>query len=161
MALNNRSRSVRWSLAAAGVVLALAGIYQTSALWRGWAGRSVYSITQVLDMPAWKRAAYFHGGEGFAEFIEFVRENTSPQARIILPPRYPERAESNVGLMQFYLFPRDIHNCGIDEVEACVRRIRGANSYILALADFPPRALASQTRRYIPFDEERGLFGPP
>jgi hypothetical protein len=63
--------------------------------------------------------------------------------------------------MQYFLFPRDIHNCGIGEVEACVRRIEGANTYILALDYFPPRELASQRRVLLPFKDQLGLFGPP
>ena len=159
--LRNRLRSWSLRLILSVLVVAVAVVYQAGALWRGWAGQAISEVREVLDLPAWKRAALFLGGPGFAGYIEFIRNNTSPQARIVLPPRSPPRAESNVGLMQFYLFPRDIQNCGVSEVEACVRRITGSNSYILALSDFPPRELALQTRKYIPFDDDRGLFGPP
>jgi hypothetical protein len=144
-----------------GLVIAIAVVYQLGVLWRGPAGQAIAAADRGLEGPAWKRAALYFAGEGFAEYIEFVREQTSPDSRIVLPPRIPERPESNVGLMQYYLFPRDIHNCGIGEVEECVKRIRGPNSYILALVDFPPRELALQTRRFIPFNKETGLFGPP
>ena len=51
--------------------------------------------------------------------MSFVRETTPDDARIILPPRLPRRTTAHVALMQYFLYPRDIHNCGLAEVEAC------------------------------------------
>lgn len=148
-------------LAAASLILAIAVLYQVQWLQSRWGGDAILRVVEELPTPAWRRAAEYLEGPRFGAYIEFVRANTPADARIVLPPRIPERAESNVGLMQFYLFPRDIHNCGVHEVEECVRRITGPASYILALEDFPPRELADMTRTYLPFDDEIGLYAPP
>lgn len=148
-------------LAGAGLILAIGLIFQAQWLQGRWGGEAVKWVVDDLQTPAWKRAAEYLEGPRFSEYVEFIRSNTPPEARIILPPRIPERAESNVGLMQFFLFPRDIHNCGINEVEDCVQRIGGPSTYIIALEDFPPRELAALNRRFIAFDAEIGLYGPP
>ena len=148
-------------LVVAGLILAAGVIYQAQWVQSRWGGEAILRVFDELQTPAWRRAADYLEGPRFGAYIEFIRANTAQDARIVLPPRLPERAESNVGLMQFFLFPRDIVNCGINEVEECVRRIRGSASYILALEDFPPRQLAEQTRVFIAFSDEIGLYGPP
>jgi hypothetical protein len=99
-------------------------------------------------------------GEEFAAYIDFLHREVPTQAKVILPPRLPVQAEAHVGLMQYYLFPRQIHNCGVDEVEACVRRSTGVATYLLVVKEFPPRALAEAAHQYVPFNEERGVYAP-
>ena len=143
------------------ILLSAAIAYNASVLISGWPGRIASEVSQSLSLPPWKRAAQNIAGDTFADYIEFVRQNSARDARIVLPPRIPVRPESNISLMQFFLFPRDIINCGLTEVEECVQRITGPNSYILGLGDFPPQELAARTRSYIPFDDQLGLYGPP
>ncbi len=149
------------TLAVVGLILVVALTFQARWLEGRWGGEAIGRVVDDLGTPAWKRAAEYLEGPRFGEYVEFVRSNTPPEARIVLPPRSPERAESNVGLMQFFLFPRDIHNCGVNEVEECVLRIGGPSTYIIALEDFPPRELAELNRRFIPFEDQVGLYGPP
>ena len=161
----NQSAEARFRLPLGSLVISLllAGsiVYQLSIVWDGYAKKWVPRVWSTMELPAWERAALYLGGPDFADYIGFIRQSTSPEARIILPPWEPATLYSNVGFMQYFLFPRDIHNCGIGEVEACVRRIEGANTYILALDYFPPRELASQRRVLLPFKDQLGLFGPP
>lgn len=119
--------------------------------------RSTWNMRQY---PAWERSATILGGRDFADYIKFVRDHTPADARIILPPRVPVRPVAHVGLMQYFLFPRDIHNCGIREVEACVRRVRGSNTYILAVDGFPPRDLAELSKYLIQYEDELGVYAP-
>ena len=110
--------------------------------------------------PAWERSATILGGRNFADYVKFVRDHTPADARIILPPRIPVRPVAHVGLMQYFLFPRDIHNCGIREVEACVRRVTGPNTYILAVDGFPPTDLAELSKYLIQYEDELGVYAP-
>jgi hypothetical protein len=93
--------------------------------------------------------------------LKFLRDTLPEDARLILPPRTFNTAYEHIGMMQYFLIPRDIHNCGRNEVKACVQRATGEKTYILAVYYFPPRDLARQTRRQIHYDENRGLFAPP
>ncbi len=117
-------------------------------------------VAQAWDLPVWRRTALFLNGEQFADYIGFLRDQVPDDARVILPPRLPLGNFSYVSYIQYYLFPRDIHNCGINEIEACVERVRGSNTFILAVDDFPPAALASQHKRLIPFNDHLGLYAP-
>ena len=118
-------------------------------------------VRKLWALPAWERTAVLLEGKDFLDYLRFLHEVIPEDARVILPPRRPPSVFSNIYYAQYFLFPRDLHNCGVNEVEACVRRATGPNTYILALDNFPPRDLASEHRIYIPFDEEIGVFAPP
>jgi hypothetical protein len=145
------------------LLLALAGIaalVQLGILARDYAVPSLASIWAMRGAPAWERAALFEEGEEFAGFVAFLRSVVPPDGRVILPPTRPERPVAHIGFMQYYLFPRDIHNCGYDEVDDCILRVVGRNTFILSLPDFPPRDLALQSKRFIPYSGDYGVFAP-
>ena len=106
-----------------------------------------------------RSATIFHGVE-FAEYIEFVREHVPENARVLLPPNKPVQPMANVGLMQFYLFPREIHNCGVNEIEACFQRLEDSDFFILTAWKFPPHGLASHHRQFIQHKGESGIYAP-
>jgi len=119
------------------------------------------SAWAIRDQPAWMRSATLLEGSDFAGYVAFLRQTIPEDARVLLPPRSVYSPMAHVGLMQYFLFPRDIHNCGVNEVEACILRVReSAGTYVLSLQRFPPRELASQTMRYVAFDDGRGVFVP-
>jgi len=125
-------------------------------------GRGMPIARRLWDLrfkADWERSALLQPGD-VAGFVGFLRQQVPEDGRLILPPNIPQRPFAHVGYMQYYLFPRDIQNCGHDEVEACVRRIGGAKTYIMALPDFPPRALASEKLRFIPYRDDMGVFAP-
>lgn len=141
------------------VLIALA--MQIGVSWDSYVHPRAALAWQLRSRPAWERTARILLGDDRADFLEFVRQTVPEDGRIILPPQTFGTAFEHIGMMQYFLIPRDIHNCGRNEIEACVRRATGENTYILAPDYFPPRELGSETRRYIAFDDERGVFAPP
>ena len=133
---------------------------QINALIRSGILHTARSAWNMRDYPAWERSATMLGGRDFAGYIRFLRDETPADARIILPPQIPVRPIAHVGLMQYFLFPRDIHNCGISEVEACVLRVSGPNTYILAVQGFPPKHLAELSKYIIQYEDELGVYAP-
>ena len=142
------------------ILVGLSGILQAWILARSYAVPLLRESMSMGDAPAWERAAILQEGEDFARFISFVRAHVPEGARVILPPRKPERPLAHIGFMQYFLFPRDIHNCGYDEVDDCILRVVGRNTFILGLPDFPPRDLAELSKRFISYRDDFGLFVP-
>ena len=143
------------------ILLVLSVIYQGFLAFERFLKPELQRTLRVWSLPAIERAALFLEGEDFLGYIRFLREHIPEDARVILPPHQPPSTFSNLYFAQYFLFPRDLHNCGSDEVEACIERVTGPNTYILALEHFPPRALAAMHKRYVPFNAEIGLFVPP
>jgi hypothetical protein len=142
------------------VVAGLAGLLQLLVVGGDYALPAISDSWVRREMPAWERAAIFEEGEDFAGLIAFLRTQIPEDGRLILPPSQPQRLLAHVGFMQYFLFPRDIHNCGVGEVEACILRVVGSKTYILALPDFPPRGLAERSKYYIPYSDDYGVFAP-
>ena len=144
---------------AAGTLLAVA--VQASVSWSTYLRPVGATVWRLRALPAWERTAIILHGEEIAGFLGFLRETVPEDARIILPPRMRGTLFEHIGMMQYFLGPRDIHNCGPNEIEACVQRATGENTYILAVDYFPPRDLASETRRLISYNDDWGVFAPP
>lgn len=142
------------------ILLVLSILYQGSLAFERFLKPELQRTLRVWSPPAVERAALFLEGEDFLGYIRFLREHIPEDARVILPPHQPPSTFSNLYFVQYFLFPRDLHNCGSDEVEACIERVTGSNTYVLALEQFPPRALASRHKLYVPFNSEIGLFVP-
>jgi hypothetical protein len=141
--------------------LFLAAVLQANVSWKTYLHPMGARVWHLRTLPAWQRTATILLGEDDAAFLKFLRDTLPEDARLILPPRTFNTAYEHIGMMQYFLIPRDIHNCGRNEVKACVQRATGEKTYILAVYYFPPRDLARQTRRQIHYDENRGLFAPP
>jgi hypothetical protein len=149
-----------WQSRAIQLVLFAAVSIQIASAGPGYIARWSRRVIDSRSLPAWERTALFLIGEDFADYVGFLREQIPEDGRVILPPHFSTDAESYVPMMQYFLFPRDIHNCGRDEVEECVQRVRGLNTFILAIEDFPPQDLAIEHKDYIPFADDRGLYVP-
>jgi hypothetical protein len=118
-------------------------------------------ILEMLGKPAWERAALILEDEKFAGHIKFLREVVPEDARVILPPVTLYTSYEHIGFMQYFLIPRDLHNCGHSETpEECVLRMDGASTYIVGLRKFPPREEALTLKKYIEYDGDLGVFAP-
>lgn len=96
----------------------------------------------------------------FAEFVLFLRVTIPSNAKVVLPPNFSGAPTDHVGFMQYFLFPREIINCGPDEVDECTLRVSGPHTYIIKVRDFPPSALAELSKIYIEFNAEYGVYVP-
>lgn len=143
------------------VLIAGAVVFQTRLIVRGRLRAAWRFWARSGSLPAWQRAAVALEGEEFGEYIRFVRERVPPDGRVMLPPHSFVGPQSHVGLMQYFLFPRDLHNCGRNEVEACIRRVsEDPDFYVLAVRGFPPRELAEEGKDFVTFDGAQGVFVP-
>jgi hypothetical protein len=142
------------------LVVAATGVFQAHIVVTGYAVPTLRRLWSMRDLSSWQRAALFEQGEEFAGFVAFLRSEIPEEARVILPPLLSPRAVAHTGLMQYYLFPRDIHNCGAEEVEACILRVTGRRTYILAVPEFPPRELAEKSKRFVSYRDGFGVFVP-
>jgi hypothetical protein len=142
------------------LVAGLSGLFQLYVVARGYAIPLLGVTWAMREDPAWERAAVLQEGQVFAGYIAFLRSHIPKEARVILPPTRPQRPLAHIGFMQYYLFPRDIHNCGYDEVDDCILRVVGRNTFILGLPDFPPRELAELSKQFVPYQDDYGVFIP-
>jgi hypothetical protein len=138
----------------------LAALAQTAVVLKDYAVPLLGDKKLRWQSPAWERAAVVQEGEDFAGYIAFLRSRIPEHARVILPPNDPPRSVAHMGFMQYYLFPRDIHNCGVNEIDDCILRVTGKNTYVVGLPDFPPRALAELSKHFIQYKDDLGVFAP-
>lgn len=142
------------------LVTTLTLAFQIVTLARSYILPTLRQIWELRDSPPWYRASVFEGGEDFAGYVSFLRTQIPEDSRVVLPPMLSHYRLDHVGLMQYFLFPREIHNCGRDEVAACTLRASGEKTYILALPDFPAHDLAERTKRLILYGDGLGVFVP-
>lgn len=121
----------------------------------------VLRVVQFQGLPAVERSARVAFGDRFSDFLAFVSENVPPEDRIVLPPLAVDAAFGDVGLMQYLLFPREIINCPAGpDLPACVRSLTGDETCILRVGEFPAPQDVPESKEYMPFDDERGLYCP-
>jgi hypothetical protein len=121
----------------------------------------VQRIWQARTGSAEWRSAAVHFGENYANYIEFVKTHTPIDSLVIIPKEEQVWNFGNVGLMQYYLYPRRIADCPIELLDDCILKLRGKDVYILApTLSFPPRAIADQVKHYLPFNQDSGLYVP-
>jgi hypothetical protein len=155
-----RRLRARWPELALVVVLASALVMQGWIVLDREVVPGLARFTRLRELPAWQRSAVGLNGEEFAAYLGFLRRTIPEDSKVIIPPRIPVSALSHVGLMQYYLFPRQIHNCGVNEVDACIERATGTSTYLLQVKEFPPADLASRNREFVRFNEDRGVYLP-
>jgi hypothetical protein len=117
-------------------------------------------LDSLRGQSALERSEKLAWGPQFAEYLVFLREKTAPDARLIIPPPNSEPPTNHVGFMQYFLMPREIHNCGPDEIPACLERTQGKDIFILKVKDFPPKEIAERTKRLVELNEDYGLYVP-
>ena len=134
--------------------------YQVLVSWTSYIRPTAIAVWNLRDEPAWARTGTILLGERITGHLGFLQDTVPEESRVILPPHSSGGIYEHIGLMQYFLIPRDIVNCGRNEVEACVRRVTGESTYILAAGNFPPHDLASQAKRYIEYDNDLGVYVP-
>ncbi len=157
----SRLSSRAWKSRFVIILLGISIVIQTITLAESYVLPTGKRVWDLRAQPALIRGGTLLEGRRFAEYLSFVRETVPEDGKVILPPHSSRGPLTNISLVQYFLFPRDIHNCGPNEVDECVLRMTGANSYFLALKNFPPRELAAQVKRLVPFDDDIGVYAPP
>ena len=118
-------------------------------------------IWEVRRLPALDRSAEIAFGSEFASFVAFLREVIPPEGRVVVPPMVQEPVYGSIGLMQYFLFPRDVVNCPSGpSLSACVRSMKGAMTYILAIGDFPRPEDVPEGKVLLPHSGNGGVYAP-
>ena len=147
------TRVTTWVLAAVVVIqLALLG-------WSQWPG--ALRVAQYQGLPATERSARIAFGDQFGDFIQFLSAEIPPNGRLVVPPMDMESILGDIGLMQYFLFPRQIVNCPSgDDMPACVQSMTGSNTHILRTGKFPPSDAVPPAKDYQPFSADWGIYSP-
>lgn len=141
-------------------VLIVAVVIQVHLLWDKVLSPLAIRVEKIRGYSALERSAILHIGDEFVPYLNFLRDTIPPGGRVILPPHSTRHSFTNFGFAAYFLMPRELLNCGNDEVEACILRMTGHNSYIPVLSDFPPSEIASQVKRFVPFQDDLGVWVP-
>lgn len=134
--------------------------YQAIVSWTSYIRPTATIVWSLRREPAWVRTGSILLGDRITGHLGFMRETVPEESRVILPPHSGGGVYEHIGLMQYFLGPRDIVNCGRNEVEACVLRVSGESTYILAAGNFPPHDVAEESKRYIEYDNDLGVYVP-
>ena len=142
------------------LVLVVGLAYQALGLYHGVSIKGLPDTIDRLNQPAWERGARSALGDTFADYVAFVRSMTPESSSIVLPPHTIIQPYAEVGLMQFYFYPRKVYNCGPNEAEACMYRARTKHTYVLAVPHFPPPEQALKYKTYVRFSDKLGIYVP-
>lgn len=144
------------------VVLVAAAAIATLVTVRDDALPTLRRVWRLRSEPAIERSALFGFGAEFADYARFIRDQVPEDATLAIPKEVQGGEWGHLGIVQYFMFPRRVVDCPAEEAEACVLRLTGESTYILAPnEEFPPRQAAERNRTYLAFDERRGLFVPP
>jgi hypothetical protein len=160
--MSNLRRGLHWVKEnISSLILVIAFVLQIFFLYRSYISDIALSIWQNKATTASFRSASVLFDNHYTEYIEFVIANVPEDGLVMIPKEERVWDFGNVGLMQSFLFPRQIVDCPIESLEGCILNLKGPNSYILAPdAIFPPRRYADQVKEFIPFKGDRGLYVP-
>lgn len=156
----NRGLGSTWPFHVAALVLIAASLLQWQTLARSLHRELQDARAVSVGASVQVRSGYLLFSPSFGDYVAFMRREIPESARVVLPPRDSMFPYTHVGLMQYFLFPREVVNCGVGEVEACLERVRGPGNYLVAVGRFPPQDQAQATKQFISFDDERGLYAP-
>jgi len=118
-------------------------------------------IQGVRQLPSLERSLTLSFGDDFAAYMGFLADVIPEEATVVLPPVEIDSTLGNVGLMQYFLYPRRITNCpGEMDFTDCAILYSGERTYLLAIADFPPEGTSETSRTFLQFDDRRGVYEP-
>lgn len=144
------------------LILAVLVVLVAAQLWLLWHGSNRRLLGRVREIPhaqPWRRSAELLEGQEFADFMGFLRQEIPEDKQVLLPPHLQEYGPFQyVTFMQYFLFPREILNCGVNEVETCIERVLPGEIYIVAIEGFPPGGLIGDRREFVEFSDEAGVF---
>ena len=150
-------RYVRWLIQALFLVVV---IVQSRNLVNDYVIRKSKIAWNLRGFSAIDKSAILSEGMEFAEYMSFLRDTVPENATVVMPPHQPVQPLSNLGFVHFFLMPRKIINCGSDEVVECVLRMTGEDYYIVTAWKFPPKDVAESVKKFIPFKDDLGVYGP-
>jgi hypothetical protein len=140
-------------LIALGIQLYLLSSSVVAPLWR--------DIRTVVALESGERSARLSFGDQFSDYIQFIVEVVPESGRVVLPPVTVDSTFGNMGIMQFFLFPRSIVNCpSIGVAEECLELYQGDETYFLSVDSFPENSQVGSTRKFLPFGTSLGIFLP-
>jgi hypothetical protein len=100
-------------------------------------------------------------GDDFAAYMGFLADIIPEEATVVLPPVEIDSTLGNVGLMQYFLYPRRITNCpGEMDFADCAILYSGERTYLLAIADFPSYSVEEANKVFVQFNDRRGVYAP-
>jgi len=141
--------------------LLLGGIVQAVTLARSYLAPLWQSISPAWGRPAIDRGAAIAFGGEVAAYLAFVRERVPEGSTVVIPPEDVDQVLGHVGLMSYFLGPRQVVDCPSGEpVEPCVRELRGKTTFILRVRDFPPPQAAASSKQLIAFTDSLGVYAP-
>jgi hypothetical protein len=118
-------------------------------------------VWEVRREPPLERSARLAFGDSFAGYIQFLREEVPEDARVVVPPKALVPAYGDIGLMQYFLAPRQIVDCPAGpDLPACVASMDGNKTYILSIPEFPPRESVPENKAYREHGQGYGLYTP-
>ena len=142
-------------------LMLLAFVSQFAVLAQSIIGPAAMEILDVRNDKAPERSAVIGFGDGFARYIAFIIERTDEDGFVLLPYRETHEVLGNEGIMQYYLIPRRITNCPLDQqFEECFLTQGGSRTSILSVNGFPPVAIDDGKYLFVPFNEDWGIYVP-
>lgn len=121
----------------------------------------IFQSLLMIEEQGWERSAVLARRSDFRDLVLFLKSNIPEDAPVLLPPGAWNKWYTHVGFMQYFLYPRTIHNCGVDEVPACISRMNPSNTFhIPRFYGFPPPELLDDSWEYIPQSPDFGLYIP-
>jgi hypothetical protein len=150
---------------ARGIVIgmAVAAVIQLFFLFRSNVIPLSLRVWNHRTLTAKERSAALAFGSDFAGFMRFTAEVVPPDGKLVLPRAAQDSTLGNIGLMQYFLIPRELINCPSSEPaeeEACVLQLSGADTYFLAAGSFPPASAAEKSKTLLPFNAKWGVYAP-
>lgn len=104
------------------------------------------------------------GEDGYA-YMQFIRESTPPDAKIIIPDIRPDKGREIEamwhvrGVVQHFLMPRRITSCPCHGGgEDCIPCIEQPGFHVLSIGDYPPVPGSIPGKDFLPFKEGDGFF---
>jgi hypothetical protein len=159
--LNSVRSAFRSRQTLVALVLA-AGMLAQLALTYGSYVRPFYAHFKGLArLTSIERSAELSFGDDFAGYIEFLTKEIPTGARVIQPAFRQDPVFGHQGLMQYFLFPRQVMPCPTEITwDSCMGKFNGPATYILAIGDFPPAIDPRYGDTHLEYQPGRGVLIP-
>lgn len=144
-------------------ILVFAVLIQSYFLFDQYAYKWGRLAVALRDYSSYQRSGILFSSKRFADFMGLAREVVSEDGTVVFLKGYIGGPTSHKGVMQYYLFPRNLVSCeDAPTLEACIQETY-PKAYVLAVGDVPLDEVVSQHRRLIPFEPDRfyrGIYAP-